>query len=123
MKQCAECRWPAEIGSRCGDHWVSRHAKRHGLCNVKWFEDRRQTFIHMLLARYTAIVEGAPIPSIECFERLYAEARVESNLQKIRTIIIAADRAARRERVKIIGSTTRSPEAVAREIGQQGETG
>jgi hypothetical protein len=98
MKQCAECRWPAEIGSRCGDHWVTRHAKQHNLCNVKWFLEKRETFIHLLIARYTAIVEGAPDPDTSCFERLFAEARVPSSLQKIRTIVNAADRAARKER-------------------------
>ena len=98
MKTCAECRWPAEIGSRCGDHWVARQARQHGLRNVKWYEVRRQEFIHMLLARYTAISEGEPVPDTADFMRVFAEARVESSFQKIRDIISAADRAARKER-------------------------
>jgi hypothetical protein len=88
------------IGTKCSYCYVRSHAKRRGLWGLAWFQQNFVFFSQALAARYWGLTVGIPVGDIETLvlwaKRNRKHPISEKTEQKIRSIIDAADRLAKK---------------------------
>lgn len=106
ISKCYECSAPPLVGTRCMKHMTRRIARREKLLNALWYLSNEEPFLRLLTGRYVALSCGAEPGDAEVIIRVFHNGKWHvdhrkqgGQLQKnrVRKIIKAVDRAARRE--------------------------